>query len=260
VGFRGFNIHHLQVRKETQKVFRVFRVLLFAGLVACGLRQASSDSDPSAGVPHADHAAVEHSDHATVDHPFDDVARWVALFDDPQRDAWQKPEAVVEAMALQPGMAVADIGAGTGYFNPYLAAAVGPEGRVIAVDIEPALVAHMIARAADEGTPQVVPRLADRDDPKLAPAEVDRILLVDTYHHIDNRVDYFRRLRRALRPDGRLVIVDYRRGDLPVGPPAGQRLDPEEVEAELQSAGWRFLASPDILPYQYVLIWDVAPD
>jgi cyclopropane fatty-acyl-phospholipid synthase-like methyltransferase len=204
--------------------------------------------------------AAPPEDHATVSHRFDDIERWVAVWDDPQRDAWQKPEAVVEALGLQPGMVVADIGAGTGYFNPHLAAAVGPEGKVIAVDIEPALVAHMTARASEEGTPQVEPRLAEPDNPKLAPAEVDRVLLVDTYHHIDGRVDYFGALRAALRPSGRLVIVDFKKGDIPVGPPERHRLDTEAVEKELMAAGWRFLGSPDVLPYQYVLVWEVVPD
>jgi len=240
-------------------VFRVFPVsLLLLALIACGTRQSSSD--PPDDVPRAHDAPAQHDDHATVDHQFDDIERWVAAFDDPQRDAWQKPEAVVDAMALQPGMVVADIGAGTGYFNPYLAAAVGPEGKVIAVDIERALVAHMTTRAANEGTPQVEPRLAAPDNPKLAPAEVDRILLVDTYHHIDGRVDYFRALRGALRPSGSLVLVDFKKGDIPVGPPERHRLDPMMVEEELSTAGWRLVGSPDILPYQYVLVWEVAPD
>lgn len=203
--------------------------------------------------PHGDHG-----DHARATHRFDDVAKWTAAFDDPARDAWQKPAELVAALKIAPGQVVADIGAGTGYFNRYLAGAVGPGGKVIAVDVEETLVLHMADRAKAEGTPQVEARLGALDDPRLRPGEVDLVLLVDTYHHIDGRVGYFRELREALRPGGRLVVVDFKPGELPVGPPPDHKVPPEQVERELAEAGWTLVESPELLPHQFVRILQPA--
>lgn len=188
-----------------------------------------------------------------------DVARWRAVLDAPDRDAWQRPAEVVRMLQLQPGQAVADLGAGTGYFSAHLARAVGPEGTVIAVDVAPALIEHMTIRAAEEGTPQVQPRLTTPDDPGLAPGEVDRILMVDTVAHIDDRVAWFKALRSALTPGGTLVIVDFKPGELPVGPPPERKLPLHHVRAELETAGWTFLGAPDVLPHQYFAAFEVSP-
>ena len=143
----------------------------------------------------------------------------------------------------------------------HLAAAVGEAGKVIAVDVEQSLVDHMTARATEEGTPQVQARLGAYADPKLAEAEVDLILLVDTYHHIDGRRDYFGRLRAALKPGGRLVIVDWAKGDNPVGPKDDHKIEPEQVQSELIDVGWAPLAAkPAVdLPYQYVVMFALDP-
>ncbi|TNE88141.1 MAG: class I SAM-dependent methyltransferase [Deltaproteobacteria bacterium] len=239
-------------------------------LVACG--ESPAPEAPTDGEVKAHHGEGHHDghaahgemrphhggDHATVSHRFDDPEKWAKTFDDPERDAWQKPEAVVGQMAIEPGMTVADIGAGTGYFNPHLAQAVGAEGTVIAADIEESLVAHMTARAEKDGTPQVKPRLGAPDDPKLAESEVDRVLLVDTYHHINERKDYFGRLKTAFKPGGTLTIVDFKPGDIPVGPPEDHRIPKEKVVAELEEAGWKLASDEDVLPHQFVLVFAVA--
>jgi len=220
---------------------------------------ASTKGDPHAGHGHGDaHGAKHgegHGDDATVHHRFNDVDKWTQIFDDPARDEWQKPAAVVEALTLSKGMVVADIGAGTGYFNPHLAAAVGKKGRVVAIDVERSLVDHMVARAEDDGTPQVVPRLGRFEDPGLLPGEVDRILIVDTYHHIDDRKQYFSQLRDALKEGGQMVVVDFKPGPQPVGPPPGHKIAPEQVMGELETAGWQLVARQDVLPHQYVLVF-----
>ena len=209
------------------------------------------------GRGHAD----ETSDGATVRHRFEDVERWTKAFDDPARDAWQKPTELVVALGITPGQAVADIGAGTGYFNRHLATAVGLEGTVIAVDVEPNLVEHMAGRATEEQHAQVQARLGSYDDPKLTAGEVDLILLVNTYHHIDARKDYFARLLTALKPGGRLVVVDWAKGDNPVGPKDDHKIGPEQVQAELIEAGWAPLAArPRVdLPYQFVVMFARDP-
>lgn len=199
-------------------------------------------------------------DGATVHHSFSNAEHWSTVFDDPARDAWQKPEVLIPALKLPRNGTVADIGAGTGYFNARLAAAVGKKGKVIAVDIEPNLVCHMARRALKERTLEVEPRLGTPSDPLLTPAEVDLVLTVDTYHHIDARVDYFRRLGSTIRPKGRLVVVDFKAGELPVGPGPDHKISPEQVDRELAEAGWTLTAAlDDLLPYQFVHIYTRAP-
>lgn len=198
---------------------------------------------------------VRASDDATTHHAFDDVAHWTQVFDDPARDAWQRPAAVVAALDLRPGGAVADLGAGTGYFMPYLARAVGAAGTVYAVETEPKLLVHLRDRAARAGFDQVVPVLASPDRPRLPAGSLDVLLLVDTYHHLDDRVAYFRAAARLLRAGGRVVVVDWRKREQAVGPPPPHKLPRAQVEDEMRRAGYRLVAAPGLLPYQYVLVF-----
>ncbi len=192
---------------------------------------------------------------ATSHHDFADVQHWVAVFDDPARDAWQRPAELVRALALRPGMVVADLGAGTGYFSRHLTDAVGPAGTVFAVELEPNLVVHLRERAEREHTPNVIPVLASADNPRLPAGGVDLVLVVDTFHHLDDRLGYLRVLRRFLRPAGRVAIVDWQKRDLPVGPPLDHKLAREQVVDEMTASGYRLIDEPDVLPYQYVLVF-----
>jgi len=201
------------------------------------------------------------SDDATSHHDFANVEYWSSVFDDPARDAWQKPRELVAALGLARGNIVADLGAGTGYLSRRLAAAVGPEGTVLAVETEPNLVVHLRERAEREKTPNVVPVLASATEPRLPVGLVDLILVVDTYHHVDDRRTYFRALRRFLRPDGRVAIVDWQKRELPVGPAMDHKLPREQVLDEMQASGFRLAAEHTMLPYQYFLIFAQAePD
>lgn len=189
-------------------------------------------------------------------HGFADAEHWATVFDDPARDAWQKPDALVAALPLARGMVVADVGAGTGYLNRRLATAVGKKGKLIAVDIEPSLVCHMARRALKEQTMNVEPRLGQAADPMLGPAEVDLVLMVDTYHHIEDRGPWFSRLAAAVEEGGRLVVVDFKAGELPVGPGPDHKIAPEVVDAELAAVGWRRVEAHDsLLPYQFVHVY-----
>jgi predicted methyltransferase len=192
---------------------------------------------------------------ATSRHPFNDVTYWSSVFDDPARAAWQKPRELVAALTLRPGMTVADLGAGTGYFSRYLSAAVGEHGSVFAVETEPNLVARLRERAEQEKTANVTPVLASFDDPRLPARALDLVLIVDTYHHLDARLGYLQRLRRVLKPGGRVAIVDWQAQPLPVGPPPEHKIAREDVITEMRAAGYRLSAEPGILPYQYVLIF-----
>jgi predicted methyltransferase len=192
-------------------------------------------------------------------HSFEDVEKWAGIFDSPERDAWQKPAELVAALGIQPGVTVADIGAGTGYFEPHLAAAVGAEGRVIALDPEPAMVAHMQARFEADPLPQVEVRQSEVVDTKLEAAEADLLLLVNTYHHITDRPAFFGALAATLKPGGRLAVVDYVPGSTPNGPPPAMRIAPDKVVEELAATGWVEQQRLDLLPEQYVLLLGVAP-
>jgi cyclopropane fatty-acyl-phospholipid synthase-like methyltransferase len=187
-----------------------------------------------------------------MQHRFDDPARFAKAFDDPARDAWQMPDRVIAALALKPTQSVADIGAGTGYFSMRLAKAV-PGGAVYAVDIEPNMVAHLKTRAATEKLTNVIPLLASATSPNLE-KPVDVILVVDTYHHLGNRPDYFRSLRSRLTPGGRVAIIDFRK-DAPDGPPAHFRFTPEQIKKEMADAGYAVDAEHDFLPRQHFLLF-----
>jgi len=188
---------------------------------------------------------------------FDDADAWATHFENPHRDTWQLPDEVVRALEITPTMKLADLGAATGYFSVRLARAA-KEGRVWAIDIEPMMVRYVIRRARLQGLDNLFGILATPDDPML-PEAVDLVLIVDTYHHIQNRPAYFERLRGQLRPGGRLAVVDFRLGELPVGPPASMRLAPEVVQEELEAAGYVLDKSYDLLPYQYFLVFGATP-
>jgi ubiquinone/menaquinone biosynthesis C-methylase UbiE len=192
---------------------------------------------------------------ATSHRRFDDPTYWSTVFDDPARATWQKPEQLVAALGLRPGQCVADLGAGTGYFSRLLSTAVGATGTVLAVDPEPNLIAYLRERSEREKTANVVPILASHDNPRLPPGSVDLVLIVDTFHHIDDRIAYLRNLRRALRPSGRVAVVDWQKRALPVGPEMDHKLAREQVVDEMDAAGYRLAEEPTFLPYQYFLIF-----
>ena len=199
-----------------------------------------------------------HRHDATARHPFDEVDKWVRIFDDPGRDEWQKPQQVVRALGIEKGQSVAEIGAGTGYFSRHLAQAVGEEGKVYAIDTEPKMVEYMKGRAERDRTPQVLPVLGAPDDPRLPEAGADLVLLVDTYHHIDDRVRYLQRLAGRLRRGGRVAVIDFEKRPLPVGPPLEHKLERGQVREEFAEAGYALVEEPGFLPYQYFLIF--VPD
>ena len=230
--------------------------LLLLGLSDSLARGTDAQTRPGDGK----NSAQAHSDHpshdATSRHPFDDVEKWVEIFDDPERAEWQKPADVVVALGLKPGQRVADLGAGTGYFSRFLAEAVGPQGRVYAIDTEPEMVEHLARRAERERTLQVDAVLAEPDDPGLPEEGVDLVLVVDTYHHIDDRVHYLERLAKRLRPSGSVAIIDFQKRKLPIGPPPEHKLARETVIDEFDEAGFRLREEPELLPYQYFLIFE----
>lgn len=185
-------------------------------------------------------------------HGFAGAERWARVFDDPARDAWQKPHEVIGALKLAPDASVADIGAGTGYFAVRLAH-MTPQGRVYAVDIEPDMVSYLRDRAQRSGLANLEAVQGATDDPKL-PAAVDVALMVDTYHHVARREDYFRRLAARLKPGGAVAIVDFTL-ESPVGPPRSSRVPASQVKAEMRRAGYTLAAEHGFLPHQYFFVF-----
>lgn len=185
-------------------------------------------------------------------HQFQNAQRWARMFDDPARDAWQKPDEVIRALALAPDALVADIGSGTGYFAVRLARAV-PRGHIYGVDLEPDMVKYLAERARREGLTTLTPVQATPNDPRL-PRPVDLVILVNTYHHIAQRPGYFGRLRESLRPGGRVAIIDFL-PDAPEGPPRHARIPAASVKEEMGQAGYGLLTEHSFLPYQYFLVF-----
>jgi arsenite methyltransferase len=196
---------------------------------------------------HAVDRAAAHASH----HGFANADELARVLDDPARDAWQRPGEIVEALQLAPGMTVADVGAGTGYFAVRLARAV-PAGEVIATDIEPEMVRYLHERAQREHLSNLRAISSPQSASGLSPASVDRILIVHVWHHLADRVAYARDLGAALRPAGRLFVVDFSL-DAHRGPPATMRVSPASLIAELEAAGLSAVVSPVTLPDQYLV-------
>lgn len=201
-------------------------------------------------------AAENHHQHSEgYHHPFSQADVWAKEFDDPSRDAWQKPDQVLDALNLDKTSIVADVGAGTGYFSVRIAKRV-PEGKVFAIDIEPDMLRYLSERARREHLSTIIPIVANEESANI-PEPADVILVVDTYHHIDDRVAYFSRLKKSLRPQGRLAIVDFNQ-DSPEGPPPAHRIPAEKVTEELKAAGYALVAAHAFLPRQYFLVFTAS--
>ena len=167
------------------------------------------------------------------------------------RDSWQHPDDVVKALDVKSGSRVADLGAGKGYFVPHLADAVGHEGRVYAVEVESESVDELAERFRDRH--EVVPTLGDFDDPKLPDGSIDVVLIVNTYHHIENRPAYFQRLQQDLAPGGRIAVIEPDsdlRGVLAWTLDEGHTSSARDVVREMEEGGYLLVASHDFLPVQ----------
>jgi FkbM family methyltransferase len=169
----------------------------------------------------------------------------------PGRDSAQLPERVVAALALAPGAQAADLGAGGGYFTFRLADAVGPTGRVYAVDVDPDMLAYLRDRVRDDERPNIEVVEAAPDDSRLPASSVDLIFLCNTYHHLSDRSAYFDALRARLRPAGRVAIVEYRSGN--------HGTSADVIRAELEAAGYRLVQEETFLEEQSFLIFTPSP-
>jgi len=187
--------------------------------------------------------------------------RGASWLERPDRDAEQRPDEVIRAMGLERGDVVADLGCGTGYFARRMARAVAPEGRVYAVDIQPEMLDFLRKGLEEEGLANVEPVLAKTDDPNLPPGALDWILLVDVYHELQQPKAVLAKMREALKPDGKVALLEYRlEGLSAVHILPEHRMSPEQVLREWEPAGYRLAARHEFLPSQHFFVFEKAED
>jgi ubiquinone/menaquinone biosynthesis C-methylase UbiE len=190
-------------------------------------------------------------------HLHQDSKAYIAFLEDPQRDAYQKPREVMTALRIKPGEVIADIGAGSGYFSFRLARQVGETGKVYAVDINPDMIIYINRRIRESNTRNVVTILAPPDDPLLPDAWVDRFFICDTWHHIERQDSYLALMKKALKPGGQVVMIDFQKKELPVGPPLNMKIAREDLIRQMVQDGFVLLQEHTFLPYQYFLVFKV---
>jgi len=183
---------------------------------------------------------------------FAGAEKWVKKFDDPARDKWQMPKEVIAALKIAKDDKIADIGAGTGYFSLRIARAY-PGTTVYAADVEPDMITYLKQQATKQDLSNHKAVLLPADKPSL-PAKVNLVLVVDTYHHISQRISYFADLKKHLMPDARVAIIDFT-AKSPEGPPPEHRLSKAELTAEMKEAGYEMSEDVELLPYQYFLVF-----
>ena len=175
----------------------------------------------------------------------------IKRFESPERDAYQKPEKVLEYLGNIEGLTIMDIGAGTGYFSVKLAK---KNAKVIAADVDEDFQEFIKNRIKENNLTTIETRKIPYDSPNLKDAEADIVLIVNTYHHIENRTEYFQKVKKGTNADGKLVVIDFFKVETPVGPPVNHKLSIDEVVKELQKAGYtNFTINVDLLPYQYII-------
>jgi ubiquinone/menaquinone biosynthesis C-methylase UbiE len=184
-----------------------------------------------------------------------DPKAYIALLEDPQRDAYQKPHEVIVALGLKEGETIADIGAGSGYFALRLAHHVGERGRVYAVDINPDMIVYMNRRIRDIQLKNVVTVLAAPDDPLLVDNSIDRFFICDTWHHIGNQPQYLALMKKMLKPGGQVIIIEFDKKELPVGPPVEMKIARADLVRQFEASGFTLAKEHTFLPYQYFLVF-----
>lgn len=188
-------------------------------------------------------------------HRFSDAQRWQKVFENKKRDKWQKPMQVIKAAGVKSNSLVADIGSGTGYF-PTRLAKIAKKGRVWGSDIEVGMVNFLNLRARKENIKNLFSIRGTFDDP-LLPEPVNFIFMVNTYHHISKREQYFKKLQSKLLKNGKVLIVDFKKKELPFGPPMSMKLSKQDIINEMIEAGYELYKDEKILEYQNLLIFQV---
>ncbi|MDP2319657.1 MAG: methyltransferase domain-containing protein [Acidobacteriota bacterium] len=172
----------------------------------------------------------------------------------PEREAEEAPSKALAALELTPGMVVADIGAGSGYYTSRMAKLVGPTGQVFATDIQPGMLEILNRRIKSEGLANVTTVLGAMDDPKLAPASIDLAIMVDVYHELQDPQVFLQKLRPVFKPGGRFVLLEYRKEDPKVPILEVHKMSVAEVKMELEAEGFVIDKVIDVLPWQHIIV------
>jgi len=184
-----------------------------------------------------------------------DPKAYIGALEDPKRDAYQKPHEVLTALGLKSGEIIADIGAGSGYFTFRIAHHLGAKGKVFAVDVSPDMIRHINRRIRDLKTTNVVSVLADPDDPLLAERSINRFFICNVWHHVENPTKHLSMMKKMLRPGGEIVMIDFHKKELPLGPPLEMKIAREDLIKQMETNGFRLSKEHTFLPYQYFLVF-----
>ena len=184
-----------------------------------------------------------------------DVSQWRGVFERDGREVWDRRNDIIRVLDLQPGMAIADIGAGTGFFTMLMAREVGPMGKAYAVDIAPEFVKAIELRAQEQGIGNITGIVNDQKSTRLPPQSVDLVFISDTYHHFEYPMTTLQSIHDALRPGGELVVIDFKRipGFSSAWVMGHVRAGEEQVTTEIQSAGFELVQRLDFMQTQYYL-------
>lgn len=178
-----------------------------------------------------------------------------AWLERPEREREEEPSKAIAALEIGPGQVVADVGAGSGYYTVRLAGRVGASGKVFATDIQPEMLKLLQQRVARERLTQVEVVQAAQTDPRLPQNQLDLILMVDVYHELARPQETLRQLRAALKSDGRLVLIEFRKESAWVPIREEHKMSVTEARMELEAEGYRFDRVIDVLPWQHILVF-----
>jgi ubiquinone/menaquinone biosynthesis C-methylase UbiE len=176
----------------------------------------------------------------------------------PEREWEEDPAKAVDALGLKKGMVVADVGAGTGYFSVRMARAVGPTGKVYASDLQEPMLKRLARNAAKEKITNIETVQATESDPNLPPNAIDLIIMVDVYHEFSEPQTMLRKMRAALKPEGRLVLLEYRKEDPSVPIRPEHKMSAQEAKTEVEAEGFQLHETIGVLPRQHILVFTKA--
>lgn len=230
-----------------RSLYFFFAVSLF---IACG-NHSEGDKHNQFHSDSAIHQEEQHHGHANHHMNKRSFEELVDHFENPARNEWQQPEKVITFLGDLKNKTVIDIGAGTAYFESKIKE---PGAKLIAADVDDRFIDYMNKRIKKENLSNLTTRKAEYEKPPINTSEADVVFMVDVYHHIENRVDYFKVVKTGLKPNGHLVIVDFKKGDFEVGPPDEMKLNAWEIIKEMKDAGLNLTeADSTTLKYQYML-------
>ncbi|WP_422082491.1 class I SAM-dependent methyltransferase [Ulvibacterium sp.] len=227
-------------------------IIIVVLCLGCNDKHRGTDKDQVKGNGHGHHKEGQ-SKHGSANAYMhrSSVKDLIERFESPERDSYQHPQKVLEHLGDIQGQTIVDIGAGSGYFSVKLA----EKGAiVIAADVDEKFQEFLQNRIEKNNLKNIETRKIPYDSPNLKEKEADMVLIVNTYHHIENRSNYFAKVKKGTKPDGELVIIDFFKSETPVGPPLDHKLPIDIVVNELKKAGYSsFNVNVDLLPYQYII-------